>query len=284
MRNLPAVPSHPSPHPSESPSSPSNNPPTTFPSNHPPSSTSSFSILPAQRADISALIDVLLAASYENLLQHFFTPTPQLLEETRQHAIEEWEGIFGRPNLIALKAVSSSGEIRGMGVWIKKGWESLSEEGNEDNKDLLFTPLFPPPSPSPRPNSKPPDKRKALQTHINQNFATFLTSWTSPTKNLYLAALFTHPSSQGRGIGSALLEYGHDIADREGIPCFLIGTPVGHPFYKWKGWMEVGEFDVDLREWDEMEDKWGRGDRGERGWGVYRYWYMCRMARTAGRG
>jgi GNAT superfamily N-acetyltransferase len=37
----------------------------------------------------------------------------------------------------------------------------------------------------------------------------------------FLALLGVDPVAQGRGVGAALLQVGHDAADREGRPCFL---------------------------------------------------------------
>ncbi len=37
----------------------------------------------------------------------------------------------------------------------------------------------------------------------------------------FLALLGVDPVAQGRGVGAALLQVGHDAADRDGRPCFL---------------------------------------------------------------
>lgn len=37
----------------------------------------------------------------------------------------------------------------------------------------------------------------------------------------FLALLGVDPDAQGRGVGAALLQVGHDAADRDGRPCFL---------------------------------------------------------------
>lgn len=266
MRNPPPPPAPPNYHP--------------LPHQHPSlSSASSIKILLAQRSDIPELVEVVLEASRANVFQFFLTPTPSSLEQTRKEAIEELNKNFDREGLIFLKGCDGSGEIRGVGAWEMRGWGSKDKEGEERDGsrgegDMLFAGGLLNLQKASREIEKR-DRREELKTHILANFASFLTSWAAPTKHLYLSALFTHPKFQGRGIGSALLEYGHEMADREGIPCFLIGTPVGHPFYVHKGWNEIGEFGIDLKDWVEG------GERGDLGWGVYKFWYMVRMPRTA---
>ncbi|CAG8975056.1 hypothetical protein HYALB_00011835 [Hymenoscyphus albidus] len=113
-------------------------------------------------------------------------------------------------------------------------------------------------------NSNSKNKTSALATHLQNQFNSFLTSWTSPTKHLYLSGLYTHPSFQRRGIGTAVLNYGHEKADRESVPNFLIASAMERPLYTHKRWKEVGGVSVDLKDWVEG------AEGGDAGWGVYR--------------
>ncbi|CAK7213753.1 hypothetical protein SBRCBS47491_001912 [Sporothrix bragantina] len=47
----------------------------------------------------------------------------------------------------------------------------------------------------------------------------------------YLELIATHRDFQGRGAAGALLRYGEQQADAEGVPCYLDATPDGRPVY-----------------------------------------------------
>lgn len=51
------------------------------------------------------------------------------------------------------------------------------------------------------------------------------------------------PGRQGSGLGSALIEHGHDIADERGLPCYLeTFTESNVRFYERRGYHIVGEY------------------------------------------
>lgn len=66
---------------------------------------------------------------------------------------------------------------------------------------------------------------------------------------LYMAILAVEPKFQRMGIGKKLLEWGLDMADREGLETFIEASPAGKPLYEKMGWRVVGFTDVDLRRW-----------------------------------
>lgn len=79
---------------------------------------------------------------------------------------------------------------------------------------------------------------------------------------LMLNQLAVHPSHQGRGIGSLLLNWGLEKADTEGLAVYLTASEAGKRMYDKRGF-EVRR----VVEWDRAE--WG-------GEGVDRYWCMVR--------
>lgn len=57
----------------------------------------------------------------------------------------------------------------------------------------------------------------------------------------FLALLGVDPVTQGRGVGTALLQVGHDAADREGRPCFLeTFTEQNVAYYRRRGYGLTG--------------------------------------------
>ena len=63
---------------------------------------------------------------------------------------------------------------------------------------------------------------------------------------LVLRALATLPQYQGKGCGSALLQWGLEKIDADGRRVFLEATPQGHSLYAKLGWKDVDEMVFDL--------------------------------------
>ncbi|EKG13338.1 hypothetical protein MPH_09620 [Macrophomina phaseolina MS6] len=60
----------------------------------------------------------------------------------------------------------------------------------------------------------------------------------------YLAGLATHPDYQGNGLGAALVRWGLEQAEKDGLPVYLEATPAGAPLYKRLGFEVVEEHDL----------------------------------------
>lgn len=75
-------------------------------------------------------------------------------------------------------------------------------------------------------------------------------------------------------MGSALVKYGNQLADKAGLPIFLQGSPYGFPVYTKHGFETVQYLDVDLREWAP------KATLNDKGYGNYRFRYMMRLPRT----
>lgn len=54
------------------------------------------------------------------------------------------------------------------------------------------------------------------------------------------------PDYQRRGIGSQLVKWGLEKADRDGVPCCLTATPMGVHVYTKLGFEEVGRVEIPL--------------------------------------
>ncbi|KAF3038153.1 hypothetical protein E8E12_007285 [Didymella heteroderae] len=64
--------------------------------------------------------------------------------------------------------------------------------------------------------------------------------------HIYLHMLHTDPEYQGRGAGSALLNWGKTKADKLGLPIYLESSAVGHEFYKKHGFKDIEVMDIDF--------------------------------------
>ncbi|KAL1625065.1 hypothetical protein SLS56_007573 [Neofusicoccum ribis] len=60
----------------------------------------------------------------------------------------------------------------------------------------------------------------------------------------YLGGLVTNPDYQGKGMGAALVRWGMEQAEMDGVPVYLEATPTGRILYTKLGFEKVDEFDV----------------------------------------
>lgn len=101
-----------------------------------------------------------------------------------------------------LKAVNAGGEITALGAWEKRGWDTDAKEkregmGSEDKMDegnLLFPGcILSETRGKGIEQGEKTDKRDKLKIHCLEQFDAHLKSWATPTKHLYLSAMFIHP-------------------------------------------------------------------------------------------
>ena len=64
-----------------------------------------------------------------------------------------------------------------------------------------------------------------------------------------LDILHTHPSHQGRGAGAQLVKWGTDIADKEGLQCYLESSPAGYPLFRKCDFEDVTEMEIELNKY-----------------------------------
>ena len=67
-------------------------------------------------------------------------------------------------------------------------------------------------------------------------------------RHWYLELLAARPEWQGKGVGSALLRWGLERADEEGVEAYLEASPAGKGLYEKMGFREVGRLVVPSRE------------------------------------
>jgi len=91
---------------------------------------------------------------------------------------------------------------------------------------------------------------------------------------MFVVSLTVAPTAQSQGVGSSLLKWGTDLADRFGVYMWVHSSEAAWRAYSKHGFEIVGTLDVDL-------DDWAPGpppDEGEGAmWGHYVFRYMKRM-------
>lgn len=97
------------------------------------------------------------------------------------------------------------------------------------------------------------------------------------SKFIVITGLTVAPEFQGKGVGSALLKWGTDFADRHGVYMWVHSSEGAFRAYSKCGFEVVGTLDVDLDQWAPFPPM----DEGENAkWGHYLIRYMKRLPKT----
>jgi ribosomal protein S18 acetylase RimI-like enzyme len=252
-------------------------------------------ILPAERTDIPALVRITVEAQRSSVLNFYAYPTEEdkakVAAELAKLLDENWDA----PHVLIAKAVDpETKEITAMAIWQLKGYskEELGGKATEfsgsmshldrpswdmrlrDSRNtllaagMLLVNEF---------DSQYKEKSgSSLEQYVDTHFRAFLDSWTKGTKHIYLSWLATDPRFQRRGIGTAMLDWGHQRADKDGVPAFLIASPFGHGLYAKLGWKDVETpLQLELKDW--VKD----AQNGDMGWGTFKFYYMLRMPKSS---
>ncbi|KAI0546332.1 acyl-CoA N-acyltransferase [Xylaria curta] len=122
------------------------------------------------------------------------------------------------------------------------------------------------------------DKLHALEGR-DMNY--WLSSIVPPnTPCIFIVGLVVSPSYQSRGVGSALIQHGNNIADKLELWTWVHSSHQAYEAYKKFGFEAVRELDVDLDEYAPRAPRDGEpvmGDKGLEGWGRYVIRYMKRI-------
>ena len=61
--------------------------------------------------------------------------------------------------------------------------------------------------------------------------------------------LQTHPTQQGRGAGTILIQWALEQAQGLGLPSYLEASPDGHSLYLKNGFKDIDFLETDLSQW-----------------------------------
>jgi len=253
--------------------------------------------------DIPEMAAVSVDAFVNDLSSRIATPDPKA---AKRHLRKRFEEVFDHPLLWVWKAVEVSvgqkgdgltpignnqelqggGEedrIVGVAIWATAyPGRSIPSQSQSDFHELkppmgrfmaagLLLPSLPLSNDTFNPFSPARDKVELPSSDYLNAVHGYIDSvqkqWIDNKNVLYLAGLSVLPTSQGQGVGSALLKVGMDRADKEGICSWLEASPAGYPVYLHRGWRVVDTKDFDL-------SRWGGEDRG---YGMYRFRAMLRL-------
>ena len=93
---------------------------------------------------------------------------------------------------------------------------------------------------------------------------------------IFVVGLYVAPAFQGRGVGSALLSWGTEVADRFGVYVWVHSSEAGWRAFSKHGFEVVGMLEVDLDEWAPKSPPAEEGE--DANWGMYTFRYMKRLS------
>jgi GNAT superfamily N-acetyltransferase len=185
-----------------------------------------------------------------------------------------------------MKADMADGEVVGFAIWAFGGFEHVFEgedvaapaapvikkdqqqdqEGKEEEKEDEV-----------QEESKTKTKIQELAEITNASMKEWQARLMPPgSRCIVLVAISVLPDYQGQGVGSALIKWGTEIADREGVYCWVSSSDKGWGAFQKMGFREVERLSINL---DDFADEGIRNERREDGkWGDYTFHYMRREA------
>jgi hypothetical protein len=209
-------------------------------------------------------------------------------ESGAREPFEHWLSVPHRVQCI--KAVDPSGKMLGYVCWGFRGYSretipTLNGRGlvAEDVEPRRVTVPVPHTDTTTTESAKVEPEEQATtteDTRINRLEAITdadMRSWMARlmpdgTKCMFICTLSVDPGYASLGIGSALMEWGMRIADKDKIFCWVHASDGSHIFYEKHGFEKVGELTVDL---DNFATKSAPDNEGK--WGLYTFRYMKRL-------
>jgi len=184
--------------------------------------------------------------------------------------------------LVARKSEDGAGEIIGSIVWVKVGYPK--NDGSDAPARPMFTSkattLPPPPAPVPPPFPDSPLTIAELAKTTSNAMTHYIDHLMPPgTQCRLINRMNVAPGYQGQGIGSALIKWGTDKADADGVFCWVSSSMDGYHVYAKAGFVEVGRQELCLDDYAQGVKRRVLGDDGkevEEDWGVYVWRWMRR--------
>ena len=225
-----------------------------------------FNIAPVERNDIPRLAHIHVVACLPDNAFKLYFASPK---EFEKRVTEMLQGQIGEPGWHHIKAIDKKTGV--LAAWASWNTPTDAQIRERDEKAA-------------RKESDDTEKREkakgdfdfppGIATYMQEDSDRWLEKCTRGLRHMTCQAMFTEPSFQQQGMGSAMVQYGNRLADQASLPIFLWGSPYGYPIYAKYGFEVVQYLDLDLRKWVP------KAEGNDKGYGNYRFRYMLRLPRT----
>lgn len=253
----------------------------------------SFSIFPCDAKDVPMLARIAGRAfeTDRHTQMKALGKTPYDHEGGMQEALTSWVEPSDRRLLVNAKD-DTTGEILGWVCWGLRGYDTSSsaaapapvEEAQKTSEEGSQQPQkegshgVEEPSQEPVHDDDPIARLEALTDTDMQRWMGKLMP--SGTKCMFIISIAVVPSAQSRGVGSALIKYGTERADADGVFCWVHSSEAGSGAFEKQDFREVGRLTVDLDEYAPCSPLESDSRGGK--WGEYVFRYMKRLPQRKG--
>jgi GNAT superfamily N-acetyltransferase len=118
-----------------------------------------------------------------------------------------------------IKAVDTDERVLGWACWILKPAQIVALSADQNLKDTASTETTSQ-NPKKKTTQQESDPTRVLGGLMHAEAVKWQNKYLNGKRYMVLQALATHPSSQGHGIGTKLVQWGVDKADSEGLVCW----------------------------------------------------------------
>lgn len=185
----------------------------------------------------------------------------------------EFERLMTNPKVDMLVAKLDSREIVGFINWIKRYPDVVPTKQDTSSA----TPVPPPPPP---PATSDTLTIKELGETTSAAMGHFMSAlMPEGARCRIIHSMSVAPEYQGKGIGGALVRWGTDKADEDGVYCLVSSSMDGYHVYEKAGFVEVGRQDLCLDDYAQGVRRKVKNERGEdveQHWGRYIWRWMRR--------
>ncbi|KAK5677993.1 hypothetical protein LTS10_009877 [Elasticomyces elasticus] len=229
-----------------------------------------FTVSRAVPSDVLRIAEIVVSA-FDNDAHTQMTVEAQGRSAFQKDMAQGMQGWMGAPRSIAMKAMDDRDQtIVGFCAW---GFDGVpvpeledgsspqldSETSEEAAEDTQF------------PKDERMKRIAELGTVTNKHFMDFMTKVkANGSKRIFVISLAVDPRFQSQGVGSLLVKWGTDMADKAGAFSWVHSSEGGRRFYEKHGFEEVDCLTVDLDDWAVHSSK------DQKRWGEYTWRYGVR--------
>ncbi|KAK5721140.1 hypothetical protein LTR15_007104 [Elasticomyces elasticus] len=212
-------------------------------------------------SDVLRIAEIVVSA-FDNDAHTQMTVKAQGRSAYQKDIAQGMQGLMASPRTIVMKAIDDRDQT--IVGFCASGFDGVPVPGPEDgNSSQVESELN---EEAAEDTQSPKDermKRKAeLETVTNKHLIDFMRKMqTHGPKRIFIMSLAVDPRYQDQGVGSLLVKWGTDVADRAGAFSWVHSSEGGWRFYEKHGFKEVDHLTVNLDDWashsSEEQERWG---------------------------